>query len=389
MDKHNTVFNDQLELFGLRYITKVAPIPPGPEFVMETQRKLLLSILFEQFLLFDSVVIKLERSNLGLQFIISVLGIDKVENLIERGVVKLLLWTPLIVSSIGRKNEDGVLDESVVIGTPPLVAGNYIESDSDPEKNIETALSYFNISRERKRIFIRKVRDKYLFPKNELTSEATTIIIDSYKNNRLENLGLKYEKEPQNLNVAERGLLQKLGHDVLDTSVLADMGFKSYNKYSIYDISESSIRQIESAMKISDGTSQIFRIENVPDIKSLVLDNILSFDSVFDLRYKSVAKSYRKWINSVSNNEDALPITKEYIDALTGKNKFFESSGGKFMKTLGMFGVGAALGAFLGPISDLGLGLFDTYILDGILKGWNPQMFVDEIRKSQSSNTTE
>lgn len=386
MDKRNTVFNDQLELFGLRYITKVAPIPPGPEFTMEAQRKILLSILFEQFLLFDSVVIKLERSNLGLHFLISILGIDKVEYLIEKDVIKLLLWTPLIVTSIGRKREDGTLDESVVIGTPPLVSGNYVESDSDPEKNIETALSYFNFSRERKRTFIRKIRDKYLFPKNELTSKATTIIIDAYKNNRLEALGLKYEKDPENLNVTERGLLQKFGHDVLDTSVLADMGFKSYNKYSIYNISESSIKQIESAMKISDGTSQIFKIENVPDIKSLVLDNILSFDSVFDLRYKSVAKSFRKWINSVSNNEDALPITKEYIDAITGKHKFFESSGGKFMKILGMFGIGAGLGAFLGPISDLGLGLFDTYILDGILKGWNPQMFVDQIRKSQSSS---
>jgi hypothetical protein len=136
---------------------------------MERQQKILLSILFEPFLLFDSVVIKLERTNLGLQFLISILGIDKVEHLIERGVVKLLLWTPLIVSSIGRKNEAGVLDESVVIQTPPLVAGNYVESDSDAEKNIETALSYFSINRERKRIFIRKVRDKYLFPKNELT----------------------------------------------------------------------------------------------------------------------------------------------------------------------------------------------------------------------------
>jgi hypothetical protein len=194
MNNHNTVFNDQLELFGLRYITKVAPIPQGLEFTMEAQRKILLSILFEQFLLFESVVVKLERSNLGLQFLISVLGIDRVEHLIERDVVKLLLWTPLIVSSIGRKREDGTIDESVVIGTPPLVTGNYIESDSDPEKNIETALNYFNLDRERKRRFIRKVRDKYLFPKNELTSGATNIILDAYRSNRLENLGLKYEK---------------------------------------------------------------------------------------------------------------------------------------------------------------------------------------------------
>jgi hypothetical protein len=192
------------------------------------------------------------------------------------------------------------------------------------------------------------------------------------------------KKEPENLNVKERGLLQKLGHDVLDTSILADMRFKSYNSYEIYNISSSAIKDIESALKISDNTSQIFKIENVPDIQSLVLNNILPFDAVFDIRYKPVVKSYRKWINNIAGSEDTLPITKEYINAITGKNKFFESTGGKLTRTLGMFGIGTAIGAVLGPLSSLGLGLFDTYILDGILKGWNPQLFVDEIRKQQS-----
>lgn len=397
MHKNYTVFNAEMELFGLRYISKVAPVPAGPEFTMEAQRKKLLSIFYEQLLLFDNVAIKLERTNFGLYFLIKELGIDQVETLITRGTIRLLLWTPLIVTSVGRRREDGTTDESVVTGTPPLVTGNYVESDSDPEKNIETALNYFNLSRERRRQFIRAVRDKYLFPNKKFAGEATAVIIDAYEKNRLQGLGLPFEKAPNDLTVKERSLLQKLGHDVLDISVLSEMDFKSYNKYPILNITESALKKIESALKVSENTSAILDIENVPDIASLVLDGTLPFNSVFHVRHKSVVKHYRKWINEVSAKDDALPISKAYIDEITGKNKFFESKKGKLVRNIGVFAIGggievaisglatAVAGVVIGKAADFGLGLFDTYVLDGLLKGWNPQMFVDEIRKQKDN----
>jgi len=46
--------------------------------------------------------------------------------------------------------------------------------------------------------------------------------------------------------------------------------------------------------------------------------------------------------------------------------------------------VGAAAGGLIGKAADFGLSLLDTYVLDGILKGWNPRMFVDEIKNEVS-----
>jgi hypothetical protein len=297
MNYQHTIFNDQMELFGLRYISRVAPIPSGPEYTQAFQRKLLLSVFFEQLLLFDHVAVKLERTNFGLWFLINELGIDLVETLITRGTIKLVLWDNLIFTSRGRSRDDGSIDESTIIGTPPLVAGNYVESDRDAERNIETALSYFSFTRERKRQFIRAVRDYYIFPKQDFASQATQIIIDAYESNRLANLGLRCEKDAINLNVDERTRLQELGYDILDTSVLSDLGFKSYDTYEIFSITESSIKEIEGALKVADNTSKILTIENVPDIRSLIMDNIIPFNSIFDIRHKNVVKNYRQWIS--------------------------------------------------------------------------------------------
>jgi len=99
----------------------------------------------------------------------------------------------------------------------------------------------------------------------------------------------------------------------------------------------------------------------------------------------SNAKYYRKWINSIGESANAQQITKEYLNEIKGSNKFFNRSGGKFVKNLGMFGVSTALGAAIagpsGAAAGFGLGLLDTFVLDNLLKGKNPSMFINEIEK--------
>ena len=217
-------------------------------------------------------------------------------------------------------------------------------------------------------------------------------MLDAYIKGRLADLGLNNEKAPEFLDLAERDKLFKLGHQVLETSVLAEKGFKSYDNYSLFNLTKNSVRNIESAYHVSENTSEILKVENLANIQQLVFENKIPFDRVFDIRYKPDIKNYRKWINSISVNTDTGAVTKEYIDEVVGKNKFFESTGGKFVRTVGMFGVGtgigaaiagpvgAVAGAVLGKAADFSLALLDTYILDGILKGWNPRMFVDAVK---------
>jgi hypothetical protein len=396
MSNLNIVFNTQLELFGDRYISREISVPSTAEFKMEIQKRKLMALIFEQLLMFDKIAIKVDRHNHGLFFLINELGINKVEELLEHNILKLILWNPVIVTSTGTIREDKTIDHSTVFGRKPIVAGHYSSEEFNPEKNIDDLLKRFNFHKDRKKIFKKIALKQYELPDPSIALKSEKIVIDAYQNNRLESLGLKFEKEPNHLDHLERMKLWQLGNEVLETSVLAEKRFKSYDNYSYFNLTNESIKHIESALKVSENTSKILQIENVVDIQSLVFENRIPFDRIYSLRYNNMIKEYRKWINSVSSDIDGKQISKEYIDEITNKNRYFESSGGKFLRTIGMFGIGAGVGAAIagnpgifaggaiGKVADFGLAIIDTYILDGILKGWNPRMFVEAIKQEGS-----
>ncbi len=342
MAETHIVFNDQLELYGHRYITKVAPIPEGANPDPEFHKRKILALLFEQFLLFDKIAIKIDRDNLELYFLIKELGINKVEELIERGVIIPVLWTPIIITALGMKKPDGTIDPDSIIGRPPLVSGKLSNEDSNPERNLDRLLSYLPLHTDRKRVFKKRVAEKFVFPDNSIADNATKIVIDAYVKGHLTELGLKNDKEPENLNRQERDKLFQLGHNVLETTVLAEKNFKSYDKYPEFSLTKESVRKIETAYHVSENTSEILKVENLANIQEYVLENKIPFERVFDLRYKKNIKEYRKWINSLSQSVDTKDITKEYIDEVAGKNNFFESTGGKFVRTVAMFGLAQA-----------------------------------------------
>ena len=399
MLKSSTVFNTELEKFGHKFITRAAEVPSGFNSIDEERAKIL-AILFEQFLLFDRIAIRVDRQSLALRFLIKELGINKTEELIERGIIVPVLWTPMIFTSTGMTMPDGSIDHSAVIGKPPLVTGSLVPEDSDPERHLDLLLSKYALHRDRKRIFTRKVAPKFVLPDNGLATQSADIILDAYKNNRLEKLGLAALKEPDQLDYNQRGLLAELGQDVLETSVLAEKGYSSYDKYSYFNLASDAIKAIESGYNISENTSTILKVENVADLKRLVITGAIPFERVFDIRYKKVIKEYRKWINSISESTDASYITAQYINEIKGVNKFFETNKGKFIRNISMLGIGTAIGGALagaggyfagaaaGKAADLALGMFDTYILDGLLKGWNPGMFVDAIKYEAMEDAT-
>ncbi len=401
MPETHIVFNDQISLYSQRYISKTAPIPEGFEKSSEIQKEKILALLFEQFLLFDKIAIKIDHQNLELYFLIKELGINKVEELLDNRVLIPVLWTPLIVTGLGMRRDDGTTDESSIIGQPPIIAGALSGDVANPEYIIDKVLSYFNLHKDRKRIFKRKVVGKIILPDNKIANKSAEIVIDAYIKGKLVNLGLEPIKEPTKLNREERDKLFQLGNHVLETTVLAEKGYKSYDKLPDFTLTKDSIRSIESAYHVSENTSTILKIENLANIQDYVLTNKIPFERVFDLRYKKNIKEYRKWINTLSVDTDTKEITKEYLDEVEGKNKFFESTGGKFIRNVAMLGIGTGLGAALAGIggaaagmiagskaTELGLSLFDSYVIDGILRGWNPRMFVDEIKYEVTEEAT-
>ena len=99
--------------------------------------------LFEQLLIFDRITISTNRLNFTLFFLISRLGINTVERLFDNGYIKLMIWSPLIVTGGGRQRKDGSMDESVIYGQPPVVAAALGEKTSTLRK---TFIRLYHIS---------------------------------------------------------------------------------------------------------------------------------------------------------------------------------------------------------------------------------------------------
>lgn len=362
------------------------------------QEEQILAGLFEQLLIFDKITISTGRLNFPLAFLISKLGLKSVEGLIEADYIRFMIYAPMIVTSTGMGKEDGTVDDSVIYGQPPIAAGSLSDEDLEPERNIHYALSNFGLSKDIKRKFTKKAIKNYVVPDGmAISTNSEKLIIEAYLNNNLATLGLPFEKDPTQLNLEQRGILLSLGHKIIETSILSKYNLKSFENFEHYAICEQNFSNIGKAFNISNNTTEILKIENLPNLKALFLNEKLDFDSVFKIRHLSTAKYYRKWINEVGENANSYEVTEEYLNQIKGNTKFFETTKGKFLKNLGLFGVTSVLGTLIGgnigaitgtavgkaiePAVDYGLGLLETFWLDNLLEGRNPSMFIDTIKK--------
>ena len=362
------------------------------------QEEQILAGLFEQLLIFDKITISTGRLNFPLAFLISKLGLKSVERLIEAGYIRFMIYAPMIVTSTGMGKEDGTVDDSVIYGQPPIAAGSLSDEDLEPERNIHYALSNFGLSKDIKRKFTKKAIKNYVVPDGmAISTNSEKLIIEAYLNNNLATLGLPFEKDPTQLNLEQRGILLSLGHKIIETSILSKYNLKSFENFEHYAICEQNFSNIGKAFNISNNTTEILKIENLPNLKALFLNEKLDFDSVFKIRHLSTAKYYRKWINEVGENANLYEVTEEYLNQIKGNTKFFETTKGKFLKNIGLFGVTSVLGTLIGgnigaitgtavgkaiePAVDYGSGLLETFWLDNLLEGRNPSMFIDTIKK--------
>jgi hypothetical protein len=375
----NIVFNNSIG----------SPYSFGYPNLTKEQETNILAGLFEQLLIFDKVVISTNRVNAALIFLIKNLGINIVEQLIEKGYIKFMIWSPGIMTGTHRLSEDGTVDKSVIYEQPPIVASSLSEDDLDPEKNIHTALINFDIHKDRQRIFTRKASKNYIIPNGMVhSSRAVDTVIEAYKNNTLSTLGLPYLKEPNDLDIKERLLLNTLGHKALETIILSKYKLKSYENYEHYEICKQNLRNIGRAYNISEGTSTLLKLKGLPDLKELFIKRNIQFERVFTIRHLPSAKYYRKWINEIGETSDAQEITKEYLNEIESKN-FFETSVGKFLKDRSLFILSALLenaiadtpGIITGVGVEIALSFLDNCWLDSILEGQKPSMFINEIEK--------
>jgi len=378
-------------------ITSSSFLGMAPKFTKAEQDNILANI-FEQLLLFDKIVISTDKDNYALAFLINRLGLETVERLIRSDYINFSVKAAVIVTSRGQQREDGTIDESTIYSQPPIVGGSLGNDEINPELNVVRALRHFNIDKKKRNDLIKKIVPKYVITDNmNLGGDSAKIIIDAYTNNNLANLGLPFSKDPFDLNVEEREKLLDLGNSVLVTSTIALNGYKSYNNFEQLEIAKQNLENIGKAYKISENVSELLRIENTPNLREIYLDNSLDISDVFKIRHLASAKYFRKWINEVGENSDSKEVTESYLAEIKGEKKFINTTKGKLIKNTLLFGATSGIGGLIGgPIglavgaaakpfveigADYGFGLLEEFVLNGILEGKNPKIFIDKLKE--------
>lgn len=378
-----TVFNSELERYGQRFLKGLESVPAGLREPDERTR--MRAVFLEQLLLFDHITVKAGREDLALYYLLREFDINGVEKLLERGLLNVVLWTPNMFTLQSPDNPDRLPP-----GTPPLMGSGYSTEDMDIERHLDNLLKHLpSLHRDRRRIFKRLAEPCFLVPDWRMSDDAARVTIQAYENNRQAPLGLPYVKASDELNKEERLRLLDLGDDVLETEVLARHGLRSYDRYAYFELTRTAIKEIEAALNVSENTSQILTIEKVAAVQPLVTQKNLSLEDILKLRHHPDVKQYRKWINEVSVDTDASDIAPAYISAVNGSNNVLASGGGKLLKTLAMFTIGntvsAAIVGAAEIASQLGLTLFDSYLLESIIRGYNPRLFVERMKLEAAS----
>lgn len=391
------VFNSDLNKFSRTYLIK----NPGENekelernFASSYQRSL--ANVIEQLLLFDKISLKVYGENMPLVVLVNELGVNQVMELIEENVIEFVLWTPILTTMVN----DDLIGKAM-----PIQSGNATSTvHCDPKESAIQGINRIRISmpRSTRRDLQRKIAKRYKIPRPEFVHKAADIVMSAYSSNNLEALGLKKEKDIKFLDATERSKLLSLGDDILETTILADFKYASVDNDSYYAISKASFDSISRVKTITDSFEQILRVERLPNIYELIVRGQLQLEELVKIRRKKASIEFRKWLQGAAT--DSEYISKQYISEIANHKGILETNFGKFLKTIGMFSVSAVVGAALGgvegsilgfgagkvlePAVDLGLDFFDAYLLDGLLKGWHPKMFVSEFEKliNMSSN---
>lgn len=116
------------------------------------------------------------------------------------------------------------------------------------------------------------------------------------------------------------------------------------------------------------------------------------------MRNKGYAKKFRAWLAGIDTDLDYQELIKAYYEAILKPQGFLQTGPGKMAKTLSMAGVGMGIGALIGGpaaaiagiaggkliegSADIGLDLLDEYLLDGVLRGWTPRVFIEKLDKA-------
>lgn len=380
---NNIIYEKELNELCKNYLAHVNTINTS-KFIEDHEK--VVNKISEHLLYHDGVAISVYGENIPVCVLINTYGLKGLEELLEQKAIQFVLNTSIVTYNV---------DE--IKGVNPIQSG-YLSSKvhSDPEESATLGLKWLKkplIRRDRRALIRKLIKNYYIMPPN-IAQNAAEFGHEGYESNLFNELGLPNIKPLTELSLNERKSLCQLTSECMEIALLSHFNFNSFNSYNLYKLKMEETKRINKVKAIELNTNELFRIENLPNFKELLESRVIEYSDIPRIRANRNSIKFRNWIEQTTSTVDANEIAKEYIDAITNSRKASETVSGKLLKTITVTGVsamagtavaggvGTISGGFLGLCSSLGISLLDAYLLDGLLKGWNPRFFFDkEIRK--------
>ena len=347
--------------------------------------------IFENLLLFDCVAFKVQGESVPLAVLVNLFGVNGIEALAEQNALKFVLWTSDIVHFV-----------SDVPGVEPIAPINFsTKHNTDPEESITLGLNWLKspLDRRAKKILIRALRDRYTKPAPSLVKSAVDITRSAYVNGKLDRYGFDSSKVGfQELNLNGRVKIATCATSLQEYSFLLQNQMCGFSNQEFYDLLVDTHGRLKHAESRLEDFCKIAMIEEFPDLRMLYQKIESPFTNVIKFRAKGSSQKFRQWLGNPSQDaNDAVEITRAYIDAIVSPRGFFQTVTGKITKAVTISSIGAGVGALaggvpgaaagvaIGPVlekaADLGIDMLDQFALESVLKGWTPRMFIDGLRK--------
>ena len=141
---------------------------------------------------------------------------------------------------------------------------------------------------------------------------------------------------------------------------------------------EEKIRRVGFNKEIIEQFQELLDLKRIPDFRSGIEDESIYFSDFWKLRQSRAGSEFRHWLQSI-NETEYQNISQAYVDVISHLAdpdrlplKMF-----RFAITTAA-GVLPGIGGLLGGIA---AGAIDSFFVDKWLRGYSPNLFLDEMRK--------
>jgi hypothetical protein len=383
------VLNKSLNDFSRKYLVKGNEPSINDAMMLPSEFERVINEVAEQLLYHDGISFKVYGENIPLTILINTFGTKGVEELLEQKAIEFVLWTPAVTY---------IVDD--IPGLLPLQSGTLnSKAHCDPEESATLGLNWmqYPLPRKTRRYLVRKITKAYKLPDPGIPKYAVEFGYQGYKDNIFAQFGLPNGKSLEELDKAERAKLCSFSDECLELAILSSFKYDSIESKRLTELNRTEFQRLHHAKVIEDVADYIFKIENVPNFKELIVQGFIDIKQIPKIRSNNSSVKFRSWISKYDSNTSSEDIVKEYLNSIVNSKGIFDTPKGKFLKTLGVTAFSGAVGCLIGgeigllvgataskiaeSFIDLGLNLLDAYVFEGLTKGWSPRHYIDkEIR---------